>query len=65
MELNLNHQTKENSIHIIPCYIDPASSLLDLAGQSLSLHPPTQTKDPSTEILDEELLALGTHLKTF
>eukprot|EP00105_Crassostrea_gigas_P019805 XP_011438416.1 PREDICTED: ADP-ribosylation factor-binding protein GGA1 isoform X1 [Crassostrea gigas] len=38
---------------------DPASSLLDLAGQSLSLHPPTQTKDPSTEILDEELLALG------
>ncbi|XP_048758956.2 ADP-ribosylation factor-binding protein GGA1-like isoform X2 [Ostrea edulis] len=38
---------------------NPASSLLDLADQSASLHPAAQTKDPSTEILDEELLALG------
>ncbi|XP_061196347.1 ADP-ribosylation factor-binding protein GGA1-like [Saccostrea echinata] len=38
---------------------DPASSLLDLADQSAPSHPSTQTKDPSTEILDEELLALG------
>nr|XP_022319091.1 ADP-ribosylation factor-binding protein GGA1-like isoform X3 [Crassostrea virginica] len=36
-----------------------ASSLLDLAEQSASLHSYPQTKDPSTEILDEELLALG------
>ena len=45
-----------------PSALTLASSLLDLAEQSASLHSSSQTKDPSTEILDEELLALGTNM---
>ena len=45
-----------------PSALTLASSLLDLAEQSASLHSSPQTKDPSTEILDEELLALGTNI---